>query len=599
MKTRLWSAVIAVFVLLSLGLGAAVPAGAATGVGDDQISYRPKDLVVPNSVLNPVPCTGVELFCNSLATPPPAWSVSECTTSDGLVKSYCADYAPGGPKDCSVNILDPNSWGCRKSVVIPEDKWRDIVNAVKSTRPKSAGGNCTYEATVAPGPNPNEVLVSWIIKSVDELYYGSDPVAAGLCIKRPREISGMALCKPFNTASPVYQTGPSSNAQQYGPRWSLSIQGDPFTAGTLNQRLCDVGDTLLVAYWWDPDGGWTSVVPGVFKNPVADLVPISESQSVMECKAPNGTITKITTTTKGSGTFSSAVCPANNTFNNVTNNVLVGGAVVNQGPTFQVQPNFNTQFALCAGNSLGQGCALDVKVDSEVCIPLKNSCTNWYETYEKQPSRVECYWGPYKMPMKDCLFMRYSYSTELGISTSTTTIINNNTYGNPMAPSGPLSLNTDGMFANPDPRNSSLTSSAVCFPSGWQKLNPVEWVLQPTRCALTWAFVPNQTTVKNLTTGLQTKMERVGFKPVSDAVGTAFASVGTGGGCKGPGINFDVKNVHKTLYLWDACAAPMSTVAGFSYAISSVTIVGAGGFALIRALGSGFGYRVSAGKGES
>lgn len=600
MKTRLRAAVIACLVLLSLGWGAAAPAGAADSVSQDMVSYRPGDLVVPNSVISPpAQCTqdasGIMMQLLSVmgcggTVAPPAWSVSECTTAEGQVKSYCNDYRPGGPKDCSSNIFNPNSWGCAKMKVIPDAVWKDIVNTAPATRPKSTNSYCTFEMVVTPTADPAKVTVAWSIKSVDKLYYGSDPTGGPFCYQKPKGET-LSICRVYGTSGTTYITGVGQTIP--GSFTLFLVGGNVNNLGPSTQQLCKAGDTLLVTYWYSLNNADQAIIPGSFKNPTADLTPYAETQTVMECKNPDGTISKVTSKQTGTGAFSAVVCPSNTTYHSTTNNVLIGGAVVTTGPTFQVQPNFNTQFALCAGNSMGQGCSLNVKMDNEICVPLAGPCVEWYDTYTKQPSRFKCMWGPYEMPMKDCLFMRNSYRTELGISTNTTT-------NNYMTVNGPqeISVSVD-ITGDPDPRNTALTNSAVCFPSGWQKLNPVEWVLQPTRCALSWAFIPNQTTVKNMTTGLQTKMERVGFKPVSDAVGSAFAVVGTGGGCKGPGINFDVKNVHQTMYLWDACAAPMSTVAAFSYAISSVTIVGAGGFALIRAIGSAFGYRVSAGKGES
>jgi hypothetical protein len=114
-------------------------------------------------------------------------------------------------------------------------------------------------------------------------------------------------------------------------------------------------------------------------------------------------------------------------------------------------------------------------------------------------------------------------------------------------------------------------------------------------------FIPKQDGVKNLTDGLKTKLDRVGIKPSVDKFTTdlqAAGSQGVGGGCMGPLIVFEVKTVRQDIYPFQSCTAPMSTIAGIAYAVTSLSMIIFGGFALIRAIAAGFGFNFSMGKGE-
>ena len=114
------------------------------------------------------------------------------------------------------------------------------------------------------------------------------------------------------------------------------------------------------------------------------------------------------------------------------------------------------------------------------------------------------------------------------------------TPGNPApAPSGganPAPAPIPQLPTNPNPNPTPVpttpnSSDSACWPSGSAAFNPLEWVLQPVKCALSWAFVPKrdfQSDVNGLTTKAMTKAP-LSFVPAITA--TAPASVGGQGAC--------------------------------------------------------------------
>jgi hypothetical protein len=119
-------------------------------------------------------------------------------------------------------------------------------------------------------------------------------------------------------------------------------------------------------------------------------------------------------------------------------------------------------------------------------------------------------------------------------------------------------------------------------------MNPSSWVLQPIKCAMTWAFVPSSAVQTDLVTR---ELDRAGIAPSIAALSTAVGSLGgSESGCVGPAINFDIQTVHQVIRPFSACTEPMSTVAGYAYALISVTTVIGGAAKIISSIAHGFGY---------
>lgn len=187
----------------------------------------------------------------------------------------------------------------------------------------------------------------------------------------------------------------------------------------------------------------------------------------------------------------------------------------------------------------------------------------------------QCRWGPHAVPLTNC--------RQLALT----------------AP-GSTSTQTDTTPA--DPENSPLTpgqSNGECFPSGWAAFNPVEWVLKPVKCALTWAFVPNPATLSTQIDGVRTAVAGsslgAAYQPVSE-ISAAWSQIASGqsGGCDGPGFTLVVPGKTMDLHPLTACASPMSTLATVTKASCAIGLMIGTVLLVVRILAGAFGVSVGA-----
>lgn len=255
---------------------------------------------------------------------------------------------------------------------------------------------------------------------------------------------------------------------------------------------------------------------------------------------------------------------------------------------------------LCDAARPTGGCVLSVELDGKPCETGNPECENWAEIQKNEPNntRLKCRFGPYTLPMSACALLEKAYfpggspATEENTDGNPDTSNWNDPQGAPLAPQTPTQTTigtVPGGSGQPQPGSDEETMS--CFPTGFAAFNPVEWVLQPIRCA----FTPKPDTQTQFTTRLQTRIATVGFAPMATAWLAAYQDVGGGSGCSGPTVNFHMNGVSQTLQPFQACTAPMSTVAAISNGVATVGIVLFGGLAMVRAIGSAFGINFSMG----
>jgi hypothetical protein len=187
-------------------------------------------------------------------------------------------------------------------------------------------------------------------------------------------------------------------------------------------------------------------------------------------------------------------------------------------------PDPRTTYPDCfsvSGATISMNCVTTVWVGGIPCTasnaPLH--CSDWNTYRNSDPGNVKCRFGTYSVPISDCLPLAGAYTwTGQGITTTTqqpqsnpdgsTSWVPNGTPNPSTSPSpsaGPTvsaaPLPTTG--SNPGP--SDLPSytpdpppgtdpvpdpqSQSCWGQGWS-WNPISWVYVPTKCALSWAFVP-------------------------------------------------------------------------------------------------------------
>jgi hypothetical protein len=259
--------------------------------------------------------------------------------------------------------------------------------------------------------------------------------------------------------------------------------------------------------------------------------------------------------------------------------------------TASVPASAKTAYPTCVGpGSIGQPvCTLMVFLDGTVCTVSRTECAAWDQV---NPARIECHYGQYVLTgsaaATECASIKNGYVT--GLLTVDTNaaqadpaqqIVPANADGSVYAPAAPATTATGtatatgsgtatagapapGQAGTPaDLPSPASADESACFPSGWSVLNPVEWVLKPVKCALSWAFVPPAGTITSSMSGLITAWKTSGPGAYMDGIGAAVGGMtASASGCQGPGLSFSTTlSGGQTLYPLNACNPPVSTVA--------------------------------------
>lgn len=173
-----------------------------------------------------------------------------------------------------------------------------------------------------------------------------------------------------------------------------------------------------------------------------------------------------------------------------------------------------------------------------------------------------CVWGPYHVDVKDC---------KDGGSRTT---------GTGSAP--PVASDSDD-----------------CFPHGWGLMNPVEWVEKPVKCAISWAFVPDNATISADSATVTSAYNGSAFGSVgaglSDLMGAVEGIVGSAGttNCQGPPLPaVPSVGLASQSHPFDACSTPMSTWASWCHGLLAFFVYLGGGYAALVVVANAFGFRL-------
>jgi len=265
-------------------------------------------------------------------------------------------------------------------------------------------------------------------------------------------------------------------------------------------------------------------------------------------------------------------------------------------------PATSALYPNCVG--AGVACTYVVQYNGVACEIGQVECINWEVRRLAFPAAYACMFGAYAVALDLCAIDERVYEPAGVVLTLLNTDGDPYTYDEPVPPwaapapntaTDPIPAPVPGTQTTPGP---TQTNNSDCWPSGSAAWNPAEWVLTPVKCALTWAFVPDAATMTNLSSTTGADMARVGIAPIAAGVASNVALVGQGDGCNGPGVTFSAVGIVKEMHPFAACTGTMSTLAGISRAFSTLAIIGIGGFSALRAIGAGFGFDVSMGRGK-
>jgi hypothetical protein len=376
--------------------------------------------------------------------------------------------------------------------------------------------------------------------------------------------------------------------------------------------------------------GWPQLQPsnevswsGSFDPRTAATYTVSSN-----CIKPDGSTGTITATTTNPGLGGLLVpsCVAAFGPGSHSTNFTVSGAGPNVAPkqlsTYPVPTD--AQQGVLYPNCVGVGsiaCTYIIDYQGTPCVVGQAECVNWSLRNLAHPSDYGCYYGPYLLTNIDlCAIDERAYEPNGTRLTRANTDGDPWTYDSP-APAGMPELpqpqpgtgtvtgtapwtdtgtipgGSTGVTPSPGP---APQSNGDCWSGGAFSWNPVDWVLTPIKCGLSWAFVPRTATVATLAATAKTDLTAKGIGPVLTAVSVNVGKVGGNGtGCAGPSVTFAAVGITKALTPFNACSTPMSTLASISYAVTTVVVVVGGGWAALVAIGAGFGFNMRRGGGTA
>ncbi|WP_448060802.1 hypothetical protein [Cellulomonas hominis] len=231
---------------------------------------------------------------------------------------------------------------------------------------------------------------------------------------------------------------------------------------------------------------------------------------------------------------------------------------------------------------VGGGCTLLLRrIDSVTgsrlsCFDNPSLCVSWFSDPDKLDN-YECTYGGNVVDLSECNVYSPTFNpaqTGRGIN-----------YADPetgVAPEAGTGTEPGG-----EPQDNSCPP-----PFSWSALVNPWYYYKGTVCALQDAFVPQNSTAQM--TRVRTAIDQSSPGQWSGAISGMFDGLSvTEGSCTGPRLRWEY--VGLDVYPFNACNPPMSGVASWSRILSTAAIGIFGAMACLRALGSGFGWKPSAG----
>jgi hypothetical protein len=288
------------------------------------------------------------------------------------------------------------------------------------------------------------------------------------------------------------------------------------------------------------------------------------------------------------------------------------GPMVPQSSNCTAAAQYAAKYPNCVSST---ACTYVIRVNGLPCYIGLSGCADWPARAETTPGNYECFYGPYGVSLVACAMLERAYETINTTNVLTATVAN--TDGDPRTWDGPIPAivpPTSPRLA-PDPAPPAdpapckageactvpPAGSEDCFPSGFGAFNPGSWVLQPIKCALKWAFVPSSSFINGWGESINAEWTGSPFGTWMNTLGGFGGIPIVNAGCQGPELSTGFMSglpghpLPATIHPFDACSAPMSTVAATSNLILSAGIAFYGGMKVVRQLGWAFGFKIDIG----
>jgi len=289
--------------------------------------------------------------------------------------------------------------------------------------------------------------------------------------------------------------------------------------------------------------------------------------------------------TEGSGKMAPTKCPTippTSTAGHMTITLNGGPQVLtlyDQDSTSAYQAA-QTAYPACANGT----CTLDLLDGTGSCYEGDTSrCATWMDDPNRD-SKYTCKYGSYTAPIKECFALANAFDP------AKVAAGNGLADPNTGADTGTNTSTKPELPGAPDPVDSGDTREP-CFPSGYGVFNPINWVLQPVKCAMNWAFVPRVSKMNDLSNSLN---ESVGSTAIGglQASMANWAGFGFGdGGCNGIPLSSTIYGEQIKIDLLKACPGdPLAPAANLTHLVISAAIITAGVLACLRYVANVFGF---------
>jgi hypothetical protein len=217
------------------------------------------------------------------------------------------------------------------------------------------------------------------------------------------------------------------------------------------------------------------------------------------------------------------------------------------------------------------------------CFDNKEGCESWFADPDKA-TKFRCTQAGHVLSLDACNYYSPTFDPDRvgqGI-----------VYANP-ADGVAVKPSTDPID-QPGSAGASLpgSSGAACYPSGWSALNPVEWVLEPVKCALTWAFVPDSATLQDFVTTVRTAYDGTAIGEWASALSNIGFTV-PDGGCDGIHATVPLMVMTWDLHLFSTCDEPWSTASAVVNGFLTVSIAWFALAGTFRIIASSFGLEIN------
>ncbi|WP_235566593.1 hypothetical protein [Microbacterium sp. Root61] len=235
----------------------------------------------------------------------------------------------------------------------------------------------------------------------------------------------------------------------------------------------------------------------------------------------------------------------------------------------EVPPMTETQrLPMTTGN--GRGLVLEKTVGTilQSCMTWEADCANWWEETDEgtTPGTYKCSFGGVTIDLAECGPYRRTFDTKTDKPTITDPVTGEDTE---------WSAGPDVNSTNP---GTGPTPGDACMAQWASAPNPLEWVLQPVKCALVWAFVPRASVVTATQVSIASAWSTTMPGKLPGIVSAALVVPGDPGGCMGPHVFMPFSSINSSwpnfdAYPLQACSSPMAEVAAAARTIGAAILI--------------------------